>query len=72
MRTIEALIEPDGTVTLLEQVSFPERRRAMVTVLDEATDEAPVNAMARLSEAALSDWNREEEDAAWAHFQPAR
>ncbi|MEA2692307.1 MAG: hypothetical protein QOJ16_1694 [Acidobacteriota bacterium] len=28
------------------------------------------DATALLSEAALSDWNRPEEDEAWAHLQP--
>ena len=71
LRTIEAMIEADGNVRLLEDVSLQGPRRALVTVLDEPADEAP-NATALLSEAALADWNRDEEDAAWAHFQQAR
>jgi hypothetical protein len=72
LRTIEAVIDPDGSVRLLEPVSLSEPRRALVTVLDEEADEAGPDAGALLSEAALADWNRDEEDAAWAHFQPAR
>jgi hypothetical protein len=34
-RTIEAVIESDGHVRLLEPVTFSESRRALVTVLDE-------------------------------------
>jgi hypothetical protein len=68
LRTIEALIEADGNVRLLEEVTLSGPRRALVTVLDEPADDSP-HVTALLSEAALSDWNREEEDAAWAAFQ---
>lgn len=71
LRTIEAVIDPHGHVRLLEPVSLSETRRALVTVLEEAADEDGTNPTALLSEAALADWNREEEDAAWAHLQPA-
>jgi hypothetical protein len=71
LRTIEALIEVDGQVRLLEEVVLSRPQRALVTLLDEPADEA-IHATALLSEAALSDWNREEEDAAWAHLQQAQ
>lgn len=69
-RTIEAIISADGHVRLLEAVSLPEPRRALVTVLDEAADADVSSAL--LSEAALADWNHEDEDAAWAHLQQER
>lgn len=70
-RTVEAVIEPDGRVRLLEAVVVKQAHRAVVTILDEAAEAADVPAF--LSEAALADdWNRPEEDAAWAHLQPAR
>jgi hypothetical protein len=72
LRTIEAVIDPDGTVRLLEPVTLSQSRRALVTVLEEEADEADANLPALLSEAALADWNRDEEDSAWAHLQPAR
>lgn len=72
LRTIEAVIEPDGQVRLLEPIALAETRRALVTVLDESSEEPPRDSTALLSEAALSDWNRAEEDAAWAHLQPER
>ncbi|HEU0079653.1 MAG TPA: hypothetical protein VFQ76_18490 [Longimicrobiaceae bacterium] len=72
LRTFEAVIESDGSVRLLEPLSLPGARRALVTVLDEPGDEADVNVTALLSEPALADWNREEEDAAWAHLQQER
>jgi hypothetical protein len=65
VRTIEAVIEPDGQVRLLEPISVSGARRALVTVLDE-----PAEITALLSESALAvDWNRLEEDTAWQHLQ---
>jgi hypothetical protein len=66
LRTIEAVIEEDGQVRLLETISVSSPRRALVTVLDE-----PADLSALLSEPALADWNRPEEDAAWQHLQGA-
>lgn len=68
MKTVEAVIEPTGEVRLIEPVSIPSRRRALVTILEEAST---IHDAALLSEAALAeDWSRAEEDAAWAHLQP--
>ena len=70
MRTVEAVIEPNGQVRLIEPVHLRSARRALVTILEEAPS---VHDTALLSEAALAeDWNREEEDAAWAHLQPGK
>jgi hypothetical protein len=70
MRTVEAIIETSGQVRLVEPVRVTSPRRALVTILEEAPS---VHDTALLSEAALAeDWNREEEDAAWAHLQPAK
>ena len=66
---IEATIEPDGTVRLLEPISLDRTRRALVVILDEG---AGVAETALLSEAALADRDRAEEDAAWAHLKEAR
>ena len=68
MRTVEAVVDPDGKVRLLEDVHLAGPRRALVTILDDTprSEEAAV-----LSEQALADWNRPEEDAAWSHLQPA-
>ena len=66
-RTVEAVIEPDGHVRLLEPLSLSHARRALVTVLDE-----PAELSALLSEPALAgDWNRPDEDTAWQHLQEA-
>jgi hypothetical protein len=66
-QTLEAVVNEKGQVRLLEGVGLPAPRRALVTILEEPPLVA--NETALLSEAALSDWNRPEEDAAWAHLQ---
>lgn len=67
VETFEAIIDEQGQVRLLETVSPGVTRRALVTVLDE--EPALVSETALLSEQALADWNRPEEDAAWSHLQ---
>ena len=70
IRTVEAMIDEHGSVLLQEAIVLSAPRRALVTILD---DEPFSNETALLSEAALAeDWNRPEEDAAWAHLQPAQ
>jgi hypothetical protein len=68
IRTIEAIIDENGVVHLLEPVRVSGRCRALVTILEEppASDIEP----ALLAEAALAqDWNRPEEDEAWSYLQ---
>jgi hypothetical protein len=70
MQTIEAVIDQRGGVRLLEPVHLETPKRALVTILEEAPEP---NESALLSEVALAaDWNRAEEDQAWAHLQPAK
>ena len=70
MKTVEAIIESSGEVRLVEPLHLPSPRRALVKILEEAPT---VNEATLLSEAALAeDWNRAEEDAAWAYLQPAK
>jgi len=68
IQTIEAMIDEQGRVSLLEPVTVNGPRRALVTILEE-----PAQALAEttlLSEAALAeDWDRPEEDAAWEYLQ---
>jgi len=68
LRAVEAVIDEEGQVQLLEPIRLPEARRAVVTILDEPMLGVPETAL--LSETALGeDWNRPEEDAAWSHLQ---
>lgn len=71
IRTIEAIVDVQGKVNLAEPIRLSSPRRALVTILeDEAV--APIHESALLSEPALEDWNRPEEDAAWSYLQSAR
>jgi hypothetical protein len=71
IKTVEAVVGPGGVVRLLESVPLTGERRALVTILDEEPQTQP-HETTLLSESALSDWNRPEEDAAWAHLQSAK
>ena len=75
IQTLEAKIDADGRVSLLEPVKLPAGRRALVTVLDEspAPDSPPLEGSglecALMSEASLAEiWDTPEEDAAWQHL----
>jgi hypothetical protein len=71
-RTIEAIIESDGTVRLLESIQLGAAHRALITILGEPDDDNP-SLPSVLSERALAeDWNRPEEEEAWDHLQPER
>jgi hypothetical protein len=70
MRTVEARIDENGQVRLMEDVRLPGARRALVTILEEAPS---IDEITLMSEAALAeDWLRPEEDAAWSHLQPEK
>lgn len=72
IRTVEAVIDEDGNVRLLEPVRFSTARRALVTILEEGPV-TQVSETALLAEDALAqDWNRPEEDEAWSHIQSER
>jgi len=66
LKAVEATIEPDGQVHLLEPLHLLHSCRAIVTIIDE--HDVPETAL--LSQQALArDWERPEEDVAWSHFQ---
>jgi hypothetical protein len=72
IQTIEAIIDEQGQVQLLEAVHLGGPRRALVTILEEEPAQV-THETALLSEAALAeDWNRPEEDAAWSYLQPGK
>lgn len=69
IQTVEAIIDEQGKVQLLQNVRLPQARRALVTILEEKPA-ATVPETALLSEAALAeDWMKPEEDEAWSHLQ---
>ena len=72
IRSLEAVIDEEGNVRLLERVRPPTARRALVTILEEGPV-TQVSESALLREEALAqDWNRSEEDEAWVHIRPGR
>ena len=66
LKSIPATVSPDGAVTLSEPVKLIGPAVAMLTIVLEDEDEASEPAL--LSEDALSDWNRPEEDKAWEYL----
>ena len=72
IQTVEAVVDEQGMVRLLEAIHLSAPRRALVTILDEGPTPL-AHETALLSEAALAeDWNRPEEDAAWSHLQSGK
>ena len=72
IQTVEAVIDEQGKVRLLQTVRLPQVCRALVTILEEQPAKT-VSETALLSEDALSkDWNRTEEDEAWSYLQTER
>ena len=72
IQTVEGVIDSDGVVRLLEPVAVGLPRRALVMILQEPP-EANSREAALLAEKSLAtDWNRPEEDLAWAHLQSVK
>lgn len=68
LRTVKAVIDPNGNVRLAEPIRLRVERHALVIILDEPTSIADETAL--LSEQALAeDWDRPEEEEAWSHLQ---
>ena len=73
MRSYEAQIDASGRVQLLEPVRLRGPCRAVVTVLESTSEDETSETLLRFSERTLSqDWEKPEEDAAWAHLRPDR
>jgi hypothetical protein len=67
-QTVEAIIDEQGHVRLVEPVKIKGIHRALVTVLDEPPEE--IGETTQLAEKSLAeDWLKTEEDEAWAHLQ---
>ena len=66
LKSVEATIETDGKIHLIEPLRLGHSCRAIVTIIDEP--DVPETAL--LSQQTLAhDWERPEEDAAWSHLQ---
>ena len=69
VRTLKGMVDKHGNVRLLEPVKLAAECPVLVTVLDKELATAAVSEITRLSEIALAeDWDRPEEDEAWAHL----
>jgi len=66
LKTVEATIETNGEIRLLEPIHVAHACRVLVTIIEEPG----ISETALLSQQALAqDWERPEEDAAWLHLQ---
>jgi hypothetical protein len=66
IKAIEATIETNGEIHLLEPVHLNHACRAIVTIISEPE----IQETALLSEQSLAlDWERPQEDEAWSHLQ---
>ena len=75
LQTYEAVLQPNGKLQFLDLTvtSTLTPRRVLVTFTEEFAAADTALCGATLSESALAqDWQREEEDAAWAHLQSAK
>jgi hypothetical protein len=69
LRTIEAVIDEGGVVHLSEAIRLSGSRRALVTILDEDPLHHPGETPLLYEAALAADWDRPEEDEAWAYLQ---
>ncbi len=70
LKTVEAVLEKEERLRLLENAEWPHAQRVLVPFLDEETERKGIYDTALLSETALGeDWNRPGEDEVWQHLQ---
>ncbi len=69
LTAVEAVVDEQGIVHLLEPIKLPTARKAVVTILSEDAEDS-TRALTLLSEASFAkDWNRPEEDEAWSYLE---
>lgn len=71
LKTVEGILQPGGTVQLLEAFDVTESTRVLITVMTPKHTQTP-EALAVASEAALKDWLEPDEDAAWNSYQEGK
>ena len=68
LQTIEAIIDQNGILRVLESVQLPKHRRVLITILNEEPSDE-LDDLAHMSEVALvKEWDNPEEDEAWSHL----
>jgi hypothetical protein len=70
LTTVEAVLQPEGTLQFLEPVHFDKPQHVLVT-FTAYSDEA-LSGLALSEPVLANDWLRDEEEEAWAHLQPGR
>ncbi len=67
LQSIEAVVDHNGTLRILEPITLPRFRRVIITILEDESEE--VANLAEMSEIALAtDWESPEEEQAWLHL----
>lgn len=67
LQSIEAVVDQNGVLRILEPITLPRFRRVIITILEDESEE--LANLAELSEIALAkDWERSEEESAWSHL----
>ncbi|MEZ4698026.1 MAG: hypothetical protein R2832_16535 [Rhodothermales bacterium] len=70
LKTVEAVLEKDGSLHLLEDIELTQATCVLVVFLDDEADADGISDTTQLSEASLGEsWNRSAEDEAWRHLQ---
>ena len=68
LQTIEAMVDENGRLRILEPVNLPKSRRVIIMILNEEPAEDTFN-LTLLSEQSLAkDWLRPEEEDAWSRL----
>ena len=68
IRTYEAVIDPTGSVRLLEQVVLPALHRTLVILFEDEAESTGLET-AMMSQPALAvEWDTPEEDEAWSQL----
>ncbi|MFA5803524.1 MAG: hypothetical protein WC879_02670 [Melioribacteraceae bacterium] len=69
MQSIQTIIEPNGHIRFPGNLRISKPTKAIITFLEE---ESKLRFTELVSEKSLAeDWNKPEEDEAWAHLQAA-
>jgi hypothetical protein len=68
LQTIEAMVDENGRLRILEPVTLPKSRRVIIMILDEEPAEDTYNLMLLSEQSLAKDWLRPEEDDAWSRL----
>ncbi len=69
LKAIEGTLEPDGRLTTTEPLTITESTRVIVTIEVDGDGEDNIDLALASEKVWGRDWNRPEEDEAWAYLQ---